>query len=1410
MHKNHTLNSIMPTVSEAAQSTTLSSSFVLRIYSILFKDWLKEYLLENSTNENIHDFNSLVRAMIKAEYLREKAILKQFLACPENFADNFKHRCLQRSQDNTNCINFQLLANSPTNKLFTALAVLLFPEDPLAVLIPNVKKCYSVVIPENINLSDGIEDSLFNPANRRVNLKKKLLAYTPPLVEVERKSIAADALGHCVISGSYLFDVRSILSLTTLHFQKNFCNSLSNRFPELAWALYQHNEDLRSLKEKIDYLNRPKNPREAMQSLILALKAGGTAVTGSNSASIGAVRAYLGFVEYIKLLPEEVQKSLQEINDNQGHNLGTVLNHFRAGDCVETAANHLLQIISYNPKHEILDKTPANNSMVTLKKRKEFIEELQSFSTKKEFISFDEFLPVNLLEEQVTSLPLEDFEFCLLLILSLPSQCAEKICQQFHDKYDLVKGLLNAVRARIFDNKSDKKLIIFTIITKLLRAQKSLGEVLNSEEISISADFLAHILTIFPEEVRVLLESSSVDVIFKHFITQFDHLELFSALLPKGKRLSLIRNSLYELLNAGTFAAAIRTCELSEKEWANFLQEPRRDVSYYSNTITIWEHTTKKGELFCDLLKGLPENLRWHFIVANDYDVFPSSLLWNADKILAMLELLPEEQRKEAIKKLIADHKTPLLARRFDSTRLFALLLPYLDKSECLELAQENDSYLRYPFWQFMVLDVECLNLFLQKYPIEERWGIVQKLNGNYDNILHYYSQLRRRSCLPDIIALLPEADKLAALMLKSETKNLAWTCAADNPEVIRLVFSMPEAKLNDWVDFLEARTLKTVWQIICEKPEALEALLGAIPKKEDRLQFLLSPNGNTTFSRLFSMNITPKILAVIVNALTNPGELQQEYINGLLNAKDSRGRNLFHILAKNSEALSLLQPYCSAALLLTVDSDGLFTPIDILHNENRSSLVGLLKNLSPEDQLVVFNSPLAKSLIKSIVQDAELTDSYCKVRPFWASNTAWFNAELVKEAWHHPKSFAVLLAQVPKEERLLFLDSIWKFLVPVVAREMNGSEKVPGEQQQAHYLALLSAIVTSLKDSDDDEGTRNAIRRFMLKEDMNGNLLDKLIFYPECIALLKPYFTADDLNISNSNHLTTFHRAVKCPQTLCIFLQDLSQEEQLNLMKNYSSGSTVLTTSISYRKSLQLLINLIPKNQRLEFFKAHSGSTTIWQSASLKPKAFALTIDCLPERERICALEQGRIQGLDLIDSWNFHKASDCESFLHLLSSVHPDDISRIWQDVFRRKYSFQLMLLEIFLRSKIGDFAIKSQCSSRHIKLINALEKEPEQERLQILGATVRLLIRNDKAKDSSVRKTYMYQYIDSFNALPEISQATKILCIALAFTIVGILPAALIWSASKYSLFKRREKIFDTTQALNDKVFPSAPVR
>lgn len=50
----------------------------------------------------------------------------------------------------------------------------------------------------------------------------------------------------------------------------------------------------------------------------------------------------------------------------------------------------------------------------------------------------------------------------------------------------------------------------------------------------------------------------------------------------------------------------------------------------------------------------------------------------------------------------------------------------------------------------------------------------------------------------------------------------------------------------------------------------------------------------------------------------------------------------------------------------------------------------------------------------------------------------------------------------------------------------------------------------------------------------------------------------------------------------------------------------------------------------------------------------------------------------------------------------------------------------------------------------------------------------------------------YVRRFNAIPEVSPTVKRLCIALATTIVGLVPAAIIWSAQKINLFFKREDL------------------
>lgn len=974
-----------------------------KILSIVNTDWLKNKNLEEGDGK-IFDFHSLVKAMLCLEYKREHRFIVNLLDNPETFIENFQQACKRRAEDSTNSFNFSLFADSPTNNLYLEIACLLFPDDPLAVLLPNVKNFFRTEV-TNISFD---EDSVYTRNNKN-NLRNRLQEYTPPLIKSDRKTIPAKALPHCVISGMNLFDARSLSELKSIHFQRNFYNSLNARYPILTGCLYAHTEHLRFIKRKIDNLNEPQTPLAALKQLSEDLQRGGTQVTGKDDASLGAVRAFHYFKDYLQTLPATIRDELLSLDDNS---LAKIIAHLDKGNCVEIAASKLDVFINANHSRKTLTirhKTAEKGSIG--QNRREFAQTLDDKALYKNFVGRDDTLPAELLNTILNTINLTDIEIVVLLLKQLPEELCKNVFAKINDEdTNLILGVINAINKKMFDNQPEKKQhILHQLARKIinLRIYNITNYVQRAPELFIP--FLQ-------EKGEALYNLQFQLELIKALYNKKELLKQLFDFLPQEKRRSFMLATMSPLLySKKAIAIALSSFDFAAENIESFLNEATGQQS--TQPITVGQLLNSDCSNLRNFVVNLPENERWPFIKNFCHARFRKASSSELAKILASL---PQEDRRHAVEDLFADNKEELLNQACWSISLFNQLIPYLTCTECTNIAEQKLDY-GTSVWQRLAKNKEAILTFVKKYPKSERWNLLTRFYTSTsmshperkNSIFHLIEQ----EALTDVIRLLPQEHWLSALKLESFTKGLVISRTIKDPLFVTELFSL----CKDWQSLLslyDGEEVRTVGELIINKPESLTALLKLVPP-EERLQFLTEKDelGSRIIFKLGSH--IDKLKPVFE-------ELRPEDRSALIGFTDRDGKNLLH-RSEYPSTVSFLQPFCTRMHLEQRDKNG-DSPLHRFHlnpeimqcllepwqTDERKALLSI-KNHRNESALetAIEYAPSLKVILELIPQEERfsfLGEGVGTREAF--SNTFW------QKCLKNPESFAIALNSLPPTER--------------------------------------------------------------------------------------------------------------------------------------------------------------------------------------------------------------------------------------------------------------------------------------------------------------------------------------------------------------------------------------------------------
>lgn len=917
----------MPQENES-QTITINDALLEKINELLQQTAQKVA----RTTPNVFDYFSFIELMLLLEAKTELARLQEWIKTPDSFVENFRNACTERHNDSSKSFSFTTYPDSLCNILYREIAKLVFPDDPLAILVPGLNEFYRVKFSRNFTLDSDVDEGT------KPTIGGKLAKHTPRLLAIKREQIDIDSFSTYAVAGSKLFVVSSLQQLTLIPLQANFYNHLNRVFPELAQRVYSHNAALKTLKEKIDAYNNPRTPILALRQLIKGLKFGGAGMTGEVSASIDAQRAYFRFRDYLESLPTAIRTPLEgmKISNSDNQSLSSVMSNLRQGECVEIAAMALADIVEYNQHLRILNSDPQGTK-VTVRQQRQFVAEILSLDTHRNFFGINS-LPQELLSKAMQLSPI-GIELLLNMLCNLPASEYAKIFANVPNNLSLARILLSILAKKSFSEEPEK---VRAILSWLVPFETSAGT--NLEEFFTSIVFFrcpelfTDVLQRYKDECTAYFSNPDTltDFILR-FISQPQHLKTLFLSLPKQKRVQLLiefHSDLWKELNS--LAAVIEGCALQPQELKTFLE-----TRIEADGATIWQRARMKSSQFCNLIQAIPAALRWQIIKEqNTGECVPQWFYeahWQGDEIAALLDLFSEKEKEEIIAALLRVDKPQLLTKTSSSLPLFKIFHRHLTKEECQNAVANNLIKNNEPIWRLMAKDEGLVHEFIQKFAPTELWAVFQLLKSEGNSFLHQLGK-ENSHVLVDVLELLPEKDQAAALLWEEWNSRVIGYAVNDPRFVRKFFFSKNHEERKNYFELKHNN--QTLLLAMLNNPATLSELLYLVPKSakgtlEDRLQFLLSKeHGVSPLINLITL--TPAILTVLQDFFSDNNSMQR-----LINSPSDIGRNLLFNTNNKLEVIVALKPYISLETLKNQDVEG-----NTLFHCNRFLTLPMLKEL--------------------------------------------------------------------------------------------------------------------------------------------------------------------------------------------------------------------------------------------------------------------------------------------------------------------------------------------------------------------------------------------------------------------------------------------------------------------------------
>lgn len=646
-----------------------------------------------------YDYISLRDIIFQIELKQELEALGAMFRNPEQtFEEQFKKRCEWRATTPEQCISFDKVPESITNQLYWVIARRVFEpktmKEVLRIVLGSEEMAHL-----RISFSDHLpKEALSVKATERYKFLEPVLEKVGYLDDLT-KIPTMEALTHYVLFQGMIFDVADIANYP-LHFHARLQHQLNTKYPAFAKKLYSHNESLHALACDILLLNNKGIiPRTVLEQLIQGLELGGTRMTGNKYAGKSSIEAFMRFFTYFNALSLEMQKQLRAL-EGDNKNLGSIIdNELETGQCVETTAGYLKQIIERNSDHPVLNSPPemTPEELLKLERKYKYNQGKTILDSKKEgLFSFE--LPTELTKEAIKGIAPVTLEDLIDLLLSFPPAFYNTLWEHvtlIDAKKDL-EELASCIQDNFFNQEQKQALVRAMIIhyQRFVQEESFLFWAVKTNDPGIMHEALESV----PKDKRwgaVLETDGCCWTIVRHAVNNPELLKVILELLFKKHRLAAVVRVADDYLWKVIHVVANNPESL--KVILELLPERHRLLAIQvigNHGRTVLHRAARNPEALKIILEFLPLGQRLALLQVADKD--GGTALRMAEKypecFKITLPLLPDNQRLPAIQLAAAKDGNTVLHQTADDPDSLKVLLALIPENQRLTAVQDADN----------------------------------------------------------------------------------------------------------------------------------------------------------------------------------------------------------------------------------------------------------------------------------------------------------------------------------------------------------------------------------------------------------------------------------------------------------------------------------------------------------------------------------------------------------------------------------------------------------------------------------------------------------------------------------------------------------------------------------------------
>lgn len=761
-----------------------------------------EALLQDNSIK-VFDYHSLKLKTIDDELRNELQVLFTSLnEDPEHFAEYFKIRCHERAIRNAgSCLDFLATPQGKCNELYWQIAESVFEPKTLGemfqILLPHIDSVLSyepyLSLPKGTNPdSEEIKKAQKDPQIRLSIMPIAALTQKPCL----------DFLLHSASEGSMLFDLSS-LEPFNLRLHQLLHNQLQQNYPKLASEIYHHSSRLKALKNHLLLINAEQTLFEHIERFARELRLGGEKMTGNVLASVNAQLACTDFFVFLESLPSELKEQLLLLKtSDRKRTFEDVMEHLKAGKCVEEAAVYLQSILGNSVNKTALQARPnlsqENYSLINRQYGKHNPLTTEGCDT-------TVLIPECYLESNLSSITIKNSYAYLSLLISIPPMFYSPLLR--YAKISC-KPSLRPLLGEMLTNGILNKEQVDAFNQAIVDNYRKLGRetVLNFAAKSKNYE----LITLLIANLAISGNLSNEDQVLLEYSVQSGDYDLFTAVISTIAGTNTLTDRLIVLyqVRPNTFFST----------WNNIPIAARIEIIKPENNKPSFLHavTTYCKEILPQILTDIPPDYCVAAVLEkNQFGNVIERIKKDLDLCFKVIRLLPDVARLSALQ---AD--TNLLhAIATENPGYFISFWSLLPEADQVLIAQNLDSQ---AFLFHTAQNLHC-QAFLVHTIIESDPYI-----------------------LPALFLSLPELEREKVLHVTDYSNNRVLFCLADAapPVLFDVLKTLPSSKLST-IFALKDRLDKSLIHKLCiHYPDILPAILSLLPENKRFEVMMLESRG--------------------------------------------------------------------------------------------------------------------------------------------------------------------------------------------------------------------------------------------------------------------------------------------------------------------------------------------------------------------------------------------------------------------------------------------------------------------------------------------------------------------------------------------------------------------------------------